>query len=556
MDPIPFVTSLDSKVLQIEEEAVRILSSVTKPIKAVAIAGTYRTGKSFLLNRLMRRMGGFPLGKTVNSMTKGIWIWVGDHPGDMSKTLVLLDTEGLNDVEKGDKSHDLQILTLSILLSSIFVCNCPSAIGADTLEGLELASSLAKDCKEIMADNCLPKTWSPEFVMALRDFQLDLSEYGSPEGYLEASLAAEGSDLDSGKAAIKANFPQRSCFTFPPPVSFKRLRLLDQLSEDELDPDFMESGKEFTKHVTKNGNFFPQIRDTGSSGKSYVNLAKHFVDYINNKDLKDPTLTVENLTESAFAKVLADFGDAVDRLSYPAPWDELFQQIEGLHAILVEKGTQVLGDKDHAGQFKLNMKAQEVLQRARENNEMIARGFCKQRLEEKMSWILNKYRSGGYYEAQGLTELQKDLETVKKAYVKDSSMEKLTFYADLERKAFWNTEVIQEVPAKIRFTLTQTDYFFQIYPIMVAVQRASGPLKQAQAQEEEVLKELKRSQSKLTLEEQRTTESVLNMEKERARRKRDLEDAKKKWTKELEDTQEANEKKLEEMRQKNRNLRR
>ena len=43
---------------------------------------------------------GFALGSTVQSKTKGIWIWARRHPTDANKYLILLDTEGLGDVEK------------------------------------------------------------------------------------------------------------------------------------------------------------------------------------------------------------------------------------------------------------------------------------------------------------------------------------------------------------------------------------------------------------------------------------------------------------------------
>jgi hypothetical protein len=45
-------------------------------------------------------MSGFPLGKTIESKTKGIWIWCKDHPLKDNTVLVLLDTEGLGDVSK------------------------------------------------------------------------------------------------------------------------------------------------------------------------------------------------------------------------------------------------------------------------------------------------------------------------------------------------------------------------------------------------------------------------------------------------------------------------
>ena len=42
----------------------------------------------------------FPLGSTVRSETKGIWMLCVHHPSKENHTLVLLDTEGLGDVEK------------------------------------------------------------------------------------------------------------------------------------------------------------------------------------------------------------------------------------------------------------------------------------------------------------------------------------------------------------------------------------------------------------------------------------------------------------------------
>lgn len=43
---------------------------------------------------------GFELGSTVESKTKGIWMWCLPHPTKAGTTLVLLDTEGLGDVDK------------------------------------------------------------------------------------------------------------------------------------------------------------------------------------------------------------------------------------------------------------------------------------------------------------------------------------------------------------------------------------------------------------------------------------------------------------------------
>ena len=63
------------------------------------VAGMYRTGKSYLLNRiLLNKQKGFSVGPTVNPCTKGLWIW--SKPiyvnSDKGKRLpiLLIDTEG------------------------------------------------------------------------------------------------------------------------------------------------------------------------------------------------------------------------------------------------------------------------------------------------------------------------------------------------------------------------------------------------------------------------------------------------------------------------------
>lgn len=47
----------------------------TAKVSVVAIAGPYRTGKSFLANRLLNQSKGFEIGSTTQACTKGIWIW-------------------------------------------------------------------------------------------------------------------------------------------------------------------------------------------------------------------------------------------------------------------------------------------------------------------------------------------------------------------------------------------------------------------------------------------------------------------------------------------------
>ena len=73
----------------------------------------YRTGKSYLINRmLLNKQKGFNVGPTVNPCTKGLWIWSKPIIIEVSKgkriPLLLIDTEGFGALD-ADSNHDIRI---------------------------------------------------------------------------------------------------------------------------------------------------------------------------------------------------------------------------------------------------------------------------------------------------------------------------------------------------------------------------------------------------------------------------------------------------------------
>jgi len=59
----------------ISEEGKNFLRALDRPFGVVSVAGMYRTGKSYLINRmLLGGEKGFGVGPTINPCTKGLWI--------------------------------------------------------------------------------------------------------------------------------------------------------------------------------------------------------------------------------------------------------------------------------------------------------------------------------------------------------------------------------------------------------------------------------------------------------------------------------------------------
>ena len=139
LDVVPLITQCDElgadgeSLLRVDDAGVALLEALGgERVSVVAVAGMYRTGKSFFLNRLAgaagARSGGFGVGETTEPCTRGVWLWrsPGLRAADGS-TLLLMDTEGLASADQDD-SYDAKIFALALLLSSYFVLNVVGVI--------------------------------------------------------------------------------------------------------------------------------------------------------------------------------------------------------------------------------------------------------------------------------------------------------------------------------------------------------------------------------------------------------------------------------------------
>ncbi len=126
------------------------MKDIKGPIAVITMAGLFRTGKSFFLNRvLLKQKSGFGVGSTIKACTRGIWIYSGVIKGSykgQELSVLVADTEGLSSTE-ADENHDVGIFTFALLTSSHLIYNSKSTIDAGAIKQLYMTTKTAGELK-------------------------------------------------------------------------------------------------------------------------------------------------------------------------------------------------------------------------------------------------------------------------------------------------------------------------------------------------------------------------------------------------------------------------
>ncbi|XP_056333027.1 guanylate-binding protein 1 [Danio aesculapii] len=260
--PVCLIDTASDGKLCVQPAALQLLQQIQQPVVVVAVVGLYRTGKSYLMNRLAGKHSGFALGSTIESKTKGIWMWCVPHPTKAETTLLLLDTEGLGDVDKGDSKHDTIIFSLAVLLSSTLVFNSRGTIDNKAIEELQYVTELTEYIKVKSPDEAVDDSefvkFFPSFIWAVRDFTLELKidgEDATEDQYLEFALklktgnSVQVKNYNLPRECIRKYFPSRKCFTFPFPSHPDRVCDLESLDPVEISDRFLEVSDRFSQFI-------------------------------------------------------------------------------------------------------------------------------------------------------------------------------------------------------------------------------------------------------------------------------------------------------------------
>ena len=279
----------------ISQEACEMIRTLENPIGVISVAGMYRTGKSYLLNRmLLNKSGGFSVGPTINPCTKGLWMWNKTIPahtpdGQPINTLII-DTEGIGATDE-DHNHDNKIMTLAILLSSYFLFNSLGTIDENSIQNLSFIVNITKN---IQAKNTGSQDFTkylPTFMWVIRDFSLKLQDMnGNPitsREYLEQSLELQkgSSDFINSKnqirSLVKEYFKERDCVTLVRPlIEEGNLQNLEKVDSSKLRKEFIDQVAYLRKTVL-NSIKPKQLNGKVLDGEMFLDLLNSYVEMIN-----------------------------------------------------------------------------------------------------------------------------------------------------------------------------------------------------------------------------------------------------------------------------------
>ncbi|XP_048852995.1 guanylate-binding protein 1-like [Brienomyrus brachyistius] len=430
LEPICLIENMTNNELKVNQEAVDILSSFHKPVVVVSIVGMYRTGKSYLMNRLAGKHKGFALGSTIQSKTKGIWMWCVSVPGREEQTLVLLDTEGLGDVEKGDETNDHWIFSLAVLLSSTFIYNSTGTITNTAVMNLQYVTELTKHIKVKSSDEDEADAsakfvrFFPSFIWAVRDFTLDLEADEKPitaDEYLENSLKLKPgchinvTSSNSARECIRKYFPRRKCFVFDTPVHKEKLKIIDQLSDSDLEEKFVKQATEFCSYVLENSQVKTMKGGIIVTGRLLAKLVMMYVDTI--KSGKVPCLenTVVTLAQMENSKAVEEAHSLYKRLlsERVVLHTETQEELSNVHEICLKEALQLFVDRsfkddDRCFQTQLMDLVRNEYDRKCQENEELSLKHCIDLLMQLGASLKPDY----YLTSGGYQYFQEDLENV------------------------------------------------------------------------------------------------------------------------------------------------
>ncbi|XP_066499680.1 guanylate-binding protein 1-like [Hoplias malabaricus] len=539
-DPICLINNTPDGGLVVCKEALEVLDQITQSVVVVSVVGLYRTGKSYLMNRLAGKQTGFALGSTIESKTKGIWMWCVPHPQKNDHTLVLLDTEGLGDVDKGDEKHDVWIFCMAVLLSSTLVYNSLGTIDNTALEKLHYVAKLTEHIKVKSKPKRGDETYNtstefmrvfPSFVWTVRDFTLDLELDGktiTADEYLENALKLkpEGDGPNNirnkTRSSLRDFFAVRKCFVFERPASTKKMKKMDTLCDDDLDDDFVKEANTFCSYIYSSSKSKTLRGGRVITGRMLATLAQTYVDAISSGEVPSLDNAIDSLSRIQNSRAVTEAVDfyhseMIKKVKFPT---ETQQELSDIHSAVEKEAISVFikgsfNDVEQTYQKQLQTQLDHEYGELVTQNKEQSRKLSRKAISRMFGPLEEKVSVGTYMCPGGYSEFCIALETAVQEYKQEEGLglmseEALAAYlsekSDIGRSILAADSSLTEAEQKIKEEQLKRD----------AVEQQNKYLEEEKKIQEQLIRDQQKSH------EEHVNQLMIKMEEENTRNREEI----------------------------------
>eukprot|EP00058_Branchiostoma_floridae_P003159 XP_002588647.1 hypothetical protein BRAFLDRAFT_101558 [Branchiostoma floridae] len=432
--------------IYISPEAERIISNLQpRSVDVVAVVGPMRKGKSHLANLLCKKKSGFPLGDELKPTTKDFWFWIGPHPVQTDRYLMVVDTEGLGDYSDEEQNEkDMKYLVLATLLSNHLVFNLQGNPDKDLVSQLRLMGDLAQHVR-VQTDgndggNNLGHHF-PELWVAVQDAHLKPTQRNgrrlTPDEFLEVMLRRIDGHTKSIRShnemtdAVKAFFPKRHLRLIPAPSADSDvLSNLDKVGDNVLQKAYKDTVDNFTREIWNSGQV-KRVNGDDIKTTGLLHILRYYVNAINDPNALPSVLgayeaMAEGECSRAFEEQMKTFQETVEKTVKPLmPTDEetCNRKIQTAAETAVSKLSADVGKWDKVGTWKKRL--QEKLETERlallKLNSDKSKDLCEEIIKEVDQPVRQKVGRGEYNRIGGFDTYDREMNGVYSAYWQKAS---------------------------------------------------------------------------------------------------------------------------------------
>ena len=274
-------------------------------IQILSIIGPKKSGKTFLLNSLMKNIKGFKY-----EDIKGIWIWGKPIDLDNGNKLILIDTEGIEDF---DNENIKIIVNLLKCISSFIIYHIKGEINNDEIIN-NFSKLLSIKGNIIISDE----------IKNLSNIIFTLGNYVNSEknvkDYIEGFL-----DSNDKKNDIKKYYPNLKYYYIPNPIlDEEKIKNLENEEISSLNPEYLKIIDEI---FNENKNVSKKI-----NGNNLLYIIQNYINSSNNKEIYDISQTLNNIygveAKETLENVFIDFKNEIKikfENAFPLNFDDIYK---------------------------------------------------------------------------------------------------------------------------------------------------------------------------------------------------------------------------------------